>query len=375
MYGIDGFRFDLARILADGSQSAADWVDNDPRFAVAHLHAEPWDLGGQWWDFMDNFGWNHTNNRWAKWIGRYRDKIRKFSASGLRQRTAFKQLIEGYGSVGDTLGAATSTKPWRSVNLLAVHDGYTLRDCVFFNDSDGSHNCWDSGGDEQLRRKREKLLLGILLTSQGVPMLLQGDEFGQTKAQALSQADAHNTYNYESTTGDMHINQVNWIDWRLKDGDNSESPQGPTYGKELFHWIKDLIALRKHWSHFRQRDFVPYVDSAWNNGTNAGSANDGKFSYVWEGPGDGEPTQLAVIWWGKVWEPDVMVIYNEHWDPFTVTNLNEWSQGDWRVLARSWMDDSGDFCTIEQWETACAQAGTTLTIEGRSMAILLSDND
>ena len=57
-YGVDGFRFDLARILADGSSDAADWVDNDPRFAAAHLHAEPWDLGGQWYDFMDSHGWS-----------------------------------------------------------------------------------------------------------------------------------------------------------------------------------------------------------------------------------------------------------------------------------------------------------------------------
>ena len=73
-YGVDGFRFDLARILADGSSDAADWVDNDPRFAAAHLHAEPWDLGGQWYDFMDSHGWSAANNRWAKWIGAYRDR-------------------------------------------------------------------------------------------------------------------------------------------------------------------------------------------------------------------------------------------------------------------------------------------------------------
>ena len=147
-YGIDGFRFDLARILADGLQSAADWVDNDPRFSLAHLHAEPWDLGGQWWDYMDNGRWNYTNNRWAKWLGKYRDKVRRFSQSSLRNNSAFKQLIEGYGSVSDGSSAPASTRPWRSVNFVAVHDGYTLRDCTYFNDSDGSHNCWDSGGDE-----------------------------------------------------------------------------------------------------------------------------------------------------------------------------------------------------------------------------------
>lgn len=373
-YGIDGFRFDLARILADGSADAADWVDNDTRYKGAHLHAEPWDMGGQWWDFMDNFGWSSANNRWTKWLGKYRDHMRRFSAGGLKNRPAFKQLIEGYGSVGDSGSAPASSKPWRSVNFLAVHDGYTLRDCVFFNDSDGSHNCWDSENNEELRREREKLLLGILLTSQGIPLLLQGDEFGLTKAGASSQADARNTYNYESTTGDAAINHVNWLDWRLKDGDNSESPNGPTYGKELFQWTKNLIQLRKHWRHFRRADFASYVYEAGNGGKNAGTRNDGRLSYAWEGPHEGEPTQLAVIWWGQAGEPDLMVIYNEHWNDFTLNNLKDWSQGDWKMLARSWMKTGEDFCDVQQWQT-CEAAGESLTVKGRSMAVLISDND
>jgi glycogen operon protein len=340
-YGIDGFRFDLARILAEGSQDAADWVDNGKPYAKAHLHAEPWDMGGQWWDFMDNYGWNHTNNRWTKWLGKYRDQMRRFSATGLKNRTAFKQLIEGYGSVGEGTAAPASSKPWRSINFLAIHDGYTLRDCVFFNDSDGSHNCWDSEANEGLRREREKLLLGILLTSQGVPLLLQGDEFGRTQASAATQADAHNTYNYESSKGDTAVNHVNWVDWRLKDGDNSESAQGPTYGNELFQWTRNLIKLRKQWAHFRRADFAAYVDEAWNGGKNAGNGNDGKLSYAWEGPTEGEPTQLAVIWWGKPGEPDLMVLYNEHWQEFTFNNIKDWSQGDWKVLGKSWGSREG----------------------------------
>jgi isoamylase len=374
-YGIDGFRFDLARILADGSASAADWIDNDDRFSSAHLHAEPWDMGGQWWDFMDNYGWSHENNRWAKWLGKYRDKTRKFSASGLKNRTAFKQLIEGYGSTGDQTASPASTKPWRSVNFLAVHDGYTLRDCVSYNDSDGSQNCWDSGGDENLRREREKLLLGILFTSQGVPLLLQGDEFGRTKSGASSQADARNTYNYESTSGDKAINNVNWIDWRLKDSDNNESPEGPQYGRELFNWTRDLIRLRKKWTHFRRSDFPVYADGAWNGGPNAGAGNDGEFTYVWEGPPDGEPTQLAVLWWGGPGEPDLMVLYNESREDLAVSNLGNWSQGNWKVLARSWYGDEHDFCDIDHWADSCGNAGTTMTVKARSMALLISDND
>ncbi|MHC4520479.1 MAG: alpha-amylase family glycosyl hydrolase [Planctomycetota bacterium] len=373
VYGVDGFRFDLARILADGSHNAADWVDNDEDFVEAHLHAEPWDLGGAWFDFMDNFGFGHHNNRWAKWIGRYRDSIRLFSKSTLTNRTRFKRLIEGRGDAGG--GAPASTRPWRSVNLLAVHDGYTLRDCVTFNDEGGSHNAWDSDGDENLRREREKLMLGILLTSQGVPLLLQGDEFGRSKATAASQTDAHNTYNYESTVGDTAINYVNWIDWRLKDGDTSRSPGGPAYGGELFRWTRNLIALRKRWSHFRHEEFSQYAPQATNGGVDAGAANDGRYTYSWEGGDDGEATQLAVIWWGRESEPDLMVIYNEDHAPFTVGNLADWSKGDWQVMARSWFGDGHDFAELDNWTSTAPEAGGALNINGRSMAILISDND
>jgi glycogen operon protein len=226
-----------------------------------------------------------------------------------------------------------------------------------------------------LRREREKLIMGVLLTSQGVPVILQGDEFGRTQSSALSQGDAHNTYNYESSTGDININNVNWIDWRLKDGDNSESPNGPTYGRELFNWTKDLIRLRKKWTQLRRADFAEYVNEAWDGGSNSGTANDGRFSYSWDGPNDGEPTQLAVIWWGRAGEPDLMVIYNEDWNELTVTNLGDWSQGNWKILARSWFGDEADFCDVDNWEGTCEDVGTSINVKGRSMAILISDND
>jgi glycogen operon protein len=373
VYGIDGFRFDLGRVLADRSDSAADWVDNDPDFVAAHLHAEPWDMGGVWFDFMDNYGYGHHNNRWSKWMGKYRDNIRNFSKSTLKNRTVFKRLIEGRGDAGN--GGPASTKPWRSVNFVSVHDGYTMRDSVFFTDNGGSHNAWDSDGDENLRRERQKLLMGVLLTSHGVPLILQGDEFGRSKAGAASQAEAHNTYNYESTSGDITINNVNWIDWGLKDGENSESPRGPSYGKELFHWTKQLIALRKQWTHFRRPDFVEYASEAFNGGANSDDKNDGKFTYTFEGPSDGEPSRLAVVWWGKSDEPDLMVVYNENHAPFTVTNLADWSQGDWKILARSWFADEFDFCSVDDWLTECPNANGALEIKGRSLAILISDND
>nr|VFK26773.1 MAG: glycogen operon protein [Candidatus Kentron sp. MB]VFK33566.1 MAG: glycogen operon protein [Candidatus Kentron sp. MB]VFK76690.1 MAG: glycogen operon protein [Candidatus Kentron sp. MB] len=372
-YGIDGFRFDLARVMAEGSNNAADWVDNDQDFVEAHLHAEPWDMGGVWFDFMDDSGYDYRNNRWAKWMGQYRDDIRCFSKSSLKNRTLFKQLIEGRGNNGQ--GGPGSSKPWRSINFISIHDGYTMRDTVSFNDDGGSHNAWDSNGDENLRRERQKLLMGILMTSQGVPLLLQGDEFGRTKAGAFSQEDVHNSYNYESSTGDLAINNVNWIDWRLKDGDNSESPQGPGYGRELFQWTKNLIALRRKWTHFRRSEFAQYATDAFDGGAGAGRANDDKMTYTYQGPRDGQPTQLAVVWFGKPDEPDLMVIYNENHQPFTVNNLSSWSRGDWQILARSWFGAGFDFGDLDNWQSRCPVINDAIEIQGRSMAILISDND
>ena len=374
-YGIDGFRFDLARILADGSHSSADWVDNDPRYDKAHLHAEPWDIGGVWWAFMDSHDWGHHNNRWAKWLGRYRDHVRNFSKSSLRDTGAFKRLIEGRGDAGDDArdgdGKHASSKPWRSINFISVHDGYTLRDCTYYNDDGGSHNCWDSDGDEDLRRTRSKLLLGILFTSHGAPLLLQGDEFGRTKSGAQTQDEAHNTYNYESVDRkNTAIDHVSWIDWQLKDGNPSSPPGAPRYGRELVEWTRALIGLRKKWSHFRRADFVEYIA-----GQPRGARNDGKYTYSWEGPGPESTTQLGVIWWGEAGEPDLLVVYNEHWQPVRLDNLQVWSGGDWRILARSWLDDESDVCALESWNTSCPKAGPGIEVAGRAMAILISDND
>ena len=96
-----------------------------------------------------------------------------------------------------------------------------------------------------------------------------------------------------------------------------------------------------------------------------GSGNDGRYTYAWEGPAAGAPSQIAVIWWGAMpEEPDLMVIYNEGWEPFTVTNLSDWSPGDWRVLARSWLGAERDGCELATWQTTCPAAGDRIELEG-----------
>jgi pullulanase/glycogen debranching enzyme len=133
------------------------------------------------------------------------------------------------------------------------------------------------------------------------------------------------------------------------------------------HTTRGLIALRKRWTHFRKSDFAAYAQNP--RSSPGDPVNDGRLSYAWEGPGAGAPSQLAAIWWGRPNEPDLMVIYNENWAPFTVTNLGDWSRRPWKVLARSWLPRGEDLCGISDW-TACPDAGQAFAIEGRSMAIL-----
>jgi isoamylase len=105
-----------------------------------------------------------------------------------------------------------------------------------------------------LRRKRRKLLLGLLLTSNGVPLPQAGDEFRRTEPGPGSDA-ARNSYDLESNSGGAAFNDIDWIDWTLKDGGNSASG----YGRELSEWTQGLIALRKRWTHSRKPDFADYA--------------------------------------------------------------------------------------------------------------------
>jgi hypothetical protein len=70
-----------------------------------------------------------------------------------------------------------------------------------------------------------------------------------------------------------------------------------------------------------------------------------------------------------------VVIYNEHWDPFAVTDLADWSRGNWKILARSWFGDGVDLCGPADWATGCPDAGGAIEVKERSMEILISDND
>ena len=217
---VDGFRFDLAPALArqegefEKRSAFFDLVSQDPVVSRAKLIAEPWDVGQ-----MDSYDLGGFPPVWREWNGKYRDTMRDFWRShpvGLREFAA-----RFCGS--SDLYSRARRRPTASVNLITVHDGFTLRDLVSYNDKhneangesnrDGtsdnrSWNCGAEGptrdpGVLALRARQSRAMLTTLLLSFGIPMLLGGDEMGRT------QQGNNNAY--------CQDNEIAWFDWASQD--------------------------------------------------------------------------------------------------------------------------------------------------------------
>jgi isoamylase len=230
---VDGFRFDLATALAREFSDVDKWgsffdvLHQDPILSQTKLIAEPWDIGENGY---------HVGNfpaGWMEWNGRYRDTIRDFWKGEDETLPEFAHRITG----SSDLYLDDWRRPVASINFITAHDGFTLRDLVSYNDKhneankednrDGeSHNrSWNCGvegetDDEnilKLRKKQIRNFLTSLFLSQGIPMLLAGDEMGRT------QKGNNNTY--------CHDNELTWIDWENKD-------------EELIEFVSGLIHLR-----------------------------------------------------------------------------------------------------------------------------------
>jgi isoamylase len=249
--GVDGFRFDLAPTLArqeggfDQASAFFDLVTQDPVVSRAKLIAEPWDVGQ-----TDSYDVGRFPPLWREWNGKYRDTVRDFWRGTGRTAAEFATRFAGsadlYGGHG--------RRPTSSVNLVTVHDGFTLADLVSYdskhNDNNGENNrdgtddnrSWNSGvegpsGDSQidaLRARRSRSLLATLLLSFGIPLLLGGDEFGRT------QGGNNNAY--------CQDNEVTWFDWSAKD-------------TGLLNFTKAVITFRLTHPVFRRRRFLQGIEA------------------------------------------------------------------------------------------------------------------
>ncbi len=217
---VDGFRFDLAVSLArvqDVNRLSAffDLIHQDPVVSQVKLIAEPWDLGQ---------GGYHVGNfppLWSEWNGKYRDTVREFWLGESGPLADFAYRVMG----SSDLYEATGRRPSASVNFITAHDGFTLADLTSYNEkhneangegnADGeSHNrSWNCGvegptDDPEIQACRDHLrrnLLTTLLLSQGIPMILAGDEFGR------SQQGNNNAY--------CQDNEISWFNWEVQDTD------------------------------------------------------------------------------------------------------------------------------------------------------------
>jgi isoamylase len=243
---VDGFRFDLASALArelhdvDRLSAFFDLVQQDPVVSQVKLIAEPWDVGEGGYQ-VGNFP-----PLWSEWNGKYRDTVRDFWRGEASTMPEFASRLSGSSDLYETSGR----RPVASINFVTCHDGFTLADLVSYDrkhneangeggadgtDDNRSWNCGTEGPTTDravldLRSRQQRNLLATLFCSQGVPMLLAGDELGRT------QGGNNNAYCQDS--------EVSWVDWSL-----AASPAAP------LEFACELAALRREHLVFRRRRF------------------------------------------------------------------------------------------------------------------------
>ncbi len=241
---VDGFRFDLAATLArelhevDRLSAFFDIIQQDPVISRVKLIAEPWDVGEGGYQ-VGNFP-----PLWSEWNGKYRDCVRDYWRGTDQTLNEFAARLTG----SSDLYAWSGRRPYASINFITAHDGFTLADLVSYNDKhneangednrDGESNnrAWNCGaegpaddpGIKALRAHQQRNFIATLMFSQGVPMLLAGDEIGRT------QGGNNNAYCQDS--------EISWVHWDQADGD-------------LLEFTRSAIAFRKQHRNFRRRRF------------------------------------------------------------------------------------------------------------------------
>lgn len=236
--GVDGFRFDLAPSLGRDQHGFNNHghfftaLRQDPVLSAVKLIAEPWDIG------KNGYQLGHFPNSWLEWNDKFRDTCRRFWRGDQNMAPEFAQRLHGSSDLFEN----PSRRPSSSVNFITSHDGFTLHDLVTYKEKhnhangeqnqDGHNgNFCDNFGIEgespnttinQLRLRQKRNLLTSLFIAQGTPMLLSGDEFGN------SQQGNNNAY--------CQDNETTWLNWQQT---------SLVKNQELLAFVKQLIALRK----------------------------------------------------------------------------------------------------------------------------------
>lgn len=359
---VDGFRFDLASTLArelhevDRLSAFFDLIQQDPVISQTKLIAEPWDVGEGGYQ-VGNFP-----PVWSEWNGRYRDCVRDFWPGRDETLGEFASRFTGSSDLYEN----TTRLPFASINFVTAHDGFTLRDLVSYNhkhnrangednrdgtDDNRSWNCGVEGPSrdpeiEALRARQQRNFLATLLLSQGVPMLLGGDEIGRT------QQGNNNAY--------CQDNAISWHDWQSTHDD-------------LLDFCRRLIAFRRRHPVFRRRGWFQgraihgagITDITWFTHTGEQMAE--------ENWGEGYAKTLGVFLNGKtipnpnpkgepVTDDDFYLIFNAHYDRLDFTLPGPAWGARWVLecdTRTGWSDAEASFA-----------AGGQIHVEARSLAVL-----
>jgi glycogen operon protein len=242
---VDGFRFDLGTILArepngfDNQSGFLKAVCQDPILATVKLITEPWDLG------PGGYQVGAFPPGWSEWNDKFRDTVRDFWRADATPAALAPRLTAS----GDLFNHE-GRRPSASVNFITAHDGFTLNDLVSYNDKhneangennqDGQSNnrSWNCGAEgptedaaiNELRARQRRNLLATLLLSQGVPMMLAGDEFART------QQGNNNAY--------CQDNEISWVNWNIGES-----------GRSLIRFVQKLTTLRNEYPVLRRTRF------------------------------------------------------------------------------------------------------------------------
>jgi isoamylase len=360
---VDGFRFDLATTLGrqDGGfeQVSAffDLVSQDPVVSRAKLIAEPWDVGQ-----FDSYDLGRFPPLWREWNGKYRDTMRDFWRS---HDVGLGEFATRFCGSSD-LYAGEHRRPTASVNLITVHDGFTLRDLVSYdgkhNEANGESNrdgtsdnrSWNCGAEGPaadpailtLRARQSRAMLATLLLSFGVPMMLGGDELGRT------QHGNNNAY--------CQDNEISWVDWSQPD-------------TELQAFASRLVAFRKKHPVFRRRRFLAGAEAselrwftpAGTEMTDGDWSDESALAVALYLDGFDDPDRAADG--APLLDDDFLVLVNAWWEPLEFVLPSTRERAAWHVEV-----DTYDLTPATGSAAAVRDAGDRVAVGPRSLAVLCS---
>ncbi|MFO7983851.1 MAG: glycogen debranching protein GlgX [Desulfuromonadales bacterium] len=359
---VDGFRFDLASTLArelhdvDKLSAFFDLIQQDPVISQVKLIAEPWDVGEGGYQ-VGNFP-----PVWSEWNGRYRDCVRDFWPGRDETLGEFAARFTGSSDLYEN----TSRLPFASINFVTAHDGFTLRDLVSYDqkhneangeggadgtDDNRSWNCGTEGPTDApdilaLRARQQRNFLATLILSQGVPMLLGGDEIGRT------QQGNNNAY--------CQDNEVSWYDWEHVDEDLLE------FCRRLIDFRHSHpVFRRRRWFQGREIHGAEVVDIAWFTSggeqmdeTNWGESYAKSLGVFLNGDAIPNPNPKG----DPVSDDDFYIVFNAYHESIDFTLPDKY----WGIAWMKELDTATGWLEDEQ----CFKAGEKLTVDSRSLMVL-----